>query len=163
MLVFEEIRCIPWAHNWCWRFARDALKSGSNHENTRTSKRPGTLLIPASLRRIFPHWLFPPLHRTTRSGNGHWNASILAHYNPCLPLTLAGDAFAYGVGPVISHRFPDSTEKPTVFVSCSLPPSVWNDSQLRKKLCFSSLELRSSICSCKVESFFLLPHLTSHF
>ena len=32
--------------------------------------------------------------------------AVLAHYDPKLPLRLAGDASAYGVGAMISHVFP---------------------------------------------------------
>jgi len=36
----------------------------------------------------------------------------LAHYDPKLPLTLACDASSVQVGAVLSHTFPDGTEKP---------------------------------------------------
>ena len=40
---------------------------------------------------------------------------VLTHYNPRLPITLAADALAYGVGAVISHVFPDGSENPLAF------------------------------------------------
>ena len=61
------------------------------------------------------------------------SAPVLAHYNPPLPICLAGDASAYGIGAVISHILPDGTERPVVYTSRTLSSTERNYSQLKKE------------------------------
>ena len=46
--------------------------------------------------------------------------TVLAHYNPKLPLILATDSSSVGVGAVLSHVFPNGSEKPIQFASQTL-------------------------------------------
>ena len=60
-------------------------------------------------------------------------SKVLAHYNPNLPIRLAADASAYGLGAVLSHVLPTGEERPVAFASRTLSSSEKNYAQLEKE------------------------------
>ncbi|XP_058449089.1 uncharacterized protein K02A2.6-like [Malaya genurostris] len=59
--------------------------------------------------------------------------SVLVHYDPKHPLVLATDASPYGVGAVLSHLYPDGTERPIHYASQTLNISQQNYIQVDKE------------------------------
>ena len=55
------------------------------------------------------------------------SSNVLVHYDPKLPIKVAGDASAYGVGAVLSHVMEDGSERPISFASCTLTTSERNN------------------------------------
>ena len=62
------------------------------------------------------------------------SSSVLVHYDPSLPIQLAGDASAYGVGAVISHVMRNGQERLIAFASRTLLPSEKNSQVEREAL-----------------------------
>ena len=65
------------------------------------------------------------------------STKVLVHYDVNLPLRLACDASAYGVGAVISHVMKNDDEKPIAYASCTLTKSEKNYPQIKRKHCQS--------------------------
>ncbi|XP_023204972.1 uncharacterized protein K02A2.6-like [Xiphophorus maculatus] len=58
---------------------------------------------------------------------------VLAHYDSNLPLTLACDASAYGIGAVTQHTMPSGEERPIAYASRTLSPAEKKYSQIEKE------------------------------
>ena len=95
-----------------------------------------TLLHPLNaLLQASKKWVWPPecTKAFQAAKDQIVSAGVLTHFNPALPITLAADASAYGVGVVISHIFPDNSEHPIAFASRTLTAAERNYAQLEKE------------------------------
>ena len=61
------------------------------------------------------------------------SAPVLAHFDPSLPIKLAGDASSYGIGAAISHVFPNGQEHPIAFASRTLSTTEKIMDKLKRK------------------------------
>lgn len=58
---------------------------------------------------------------------------VLCHFDSNLPITVASDASSYACGAVISHVFPDGTERPIQFASQTLTKTQQKYAQIDKE------------------------------
>ena len=58
---------------------------------------------------------------------------MLAHFDPSLPLGVACDASAVGIGATLFHRYSDRSERPIANISKTLTASQRNYSQKQKE------------------------------
>ena len=61
------------------------------------------------------------------------SSRVLTHFNPQLPLIVACDASPIGLGAVLSHRFPDGSDRPVAFVSRTLTTTERKYAQIDKE------------------------------
>lgn len=61
------------------------------------------------------------------------SSPVLAHYDPNLELILSVDSSAYGLGSVLTQRYPDGTERPVCCASRTLNSAEANYSQIDKE------------------------------
>ena len=66
-------------------------------------------------------------------------APVLTRFDPKLPICVARDTSQYGIGAVISHIMPNSTEQPIAYALCSLSSTETSMHKWKKKLCSSPL------------------------
>ena len=59
--------------------------------------------------------------------------TVLAHYDPSLPLGLSCDASECGIGAVLFHRFADGSERPILNISKVLSATQRRYSQIQKE------------------------------
>ena len=58
---------------------------------------------------------------------------VLADFDPDIPISLACDASAVGIGAVIYHKYEDGTERPIAYASKTLSSSEKNYSQIERE------------------------------
>ena len=59
--------------------------------------------------------------------------TVLAHFDPSLPIGVSCDASSVGIGAVLFHRFPNGSERPITNVSKTLSATKRKYSQIQKE------------------------------
>ena len=70
------------------------------------------------------------------------SSNLLVHYDPILPIRMAGGASPYGIGAILSYLMPNGVEQPIAFASRTLSISNSNNAQLEKEVLALIFEVR---------------------
>jgi len=100
---------------------------------SRFIKNLSTILYPLNklLRKETPfHWTQECNSAFKKAKEAFQSNEVLAYYDPKLPLILASP---YGVGAVLSHIYPDGTEKAIQYASCTLTNTQKKYAQIDKE------------------------------
>lgn len=95
-----------------------------------------TILLPLNklLRKNSPFiWTKECELAFSKAKEAFMSNKILVHFNSKLPLVLATDASSYGVGAVLSHRYPDGSERAIQFASQTFSAAQQKYSQIDKE------------------------------
>ncbi|KAK3744561.1 hypothetical protein QZH41_003499 [Actinostola sp. cb2023] len=144
--------CIISAEPWNFPHHREG---GSTQTGSKTREHNPTKVIPGHGELQYHGKWIPnlstilhPLNRLLQKGQEFkWSkeceeafklakksqTSDKVHYNPDIPLILECDASPYGVGVVMSHRFPGGVERPIAYASRSLNQAEQNYNQIEKE------------------------------
>lgn len=103
----SEVRAFIGFVNYYWRFIR----------NLSSILFPLNKLLHKDTRF---HWTRECEIAFRQAKTAFQSNEVLAHYDSKLPLVLATDASSYGVSAVLSHVYPDGTERAIQYASCTL-------------------------------------------
>ena len=97
--------------------------------------RPSVLAPLYVLLQTDTPWRWTPTEQEAfnRSKELLTSSTVVVHFNPELPIILACDASAYGVGAVLAHKMPDGSERPVGFASRTLSKAEKGYSQIEKE------------------------------
>ena len=75
----------------------------------------------------------PEMSTTFQHSKEILSSDVLTHFDSNKELILACDASQYGIGAVLAHHFPDSSERPIAFASRTLNDTEKKYSQIEKE------------------------------
>ena len=164
MHIFSRVSAVSGPSDWLWRHQSSTQQGWSHYQFTSANQCASTSILSrfVKLLREVHHNLSSIIHplNTLLQANHSWkwtqecvkafqkakdeltSVKVLVHYDFTLPIIIAAEASAYGIGAVLSHIFPDGSEKPNAFAFRTLIQSERNYAQLEKEALFLSFGVK---------------------